>query len=907
MAEIRLKQLNKPELSGFIFDAIYGSGLSVGGSIIPSTGGSYDLGSPSQRWSEIYSSGNIGLLEGGGIYFGDSFLTVSGSSLLLDGSPISGGGGEGFGIVGDAGPSGATGASGLMGPTGISITGVSGVGSGLYGGFTQAVFLLSDGSFSDALDLPSGRIGPSGATGVIGPTGAVGAQGLMGGFLFEFQAASGLYSGEGNPIAPVDGFAGYNPSLTLLRGFTYNFGYGGLAVTSVDLDGILIPTNYFSNGDYLRFSLFSSATSGGRYTSGEGFPAGLPGLSGTQLSLDQLFISSEYSLYKDSLSASIKYSSDSGFKYGFERMDYTTDASSTPKEIFVLGVLNIIDHAPTGPAGPSGSVGLQGEQGNVGPSGSGATGPSGVAGPAGAEGVQGVDGPTGPSGAQGIQGIPGPSGAIGPTGTQGPIGTGMQGAAGPAGDRYKTTFQVNTTAIDKNGTDCTACLFTLEDEIELVSNDLKNFSYTSSQRLLFAVTQQTGKYFAGRVKTYNEQNGQLIIKVVEPYSLPSGYIFGQPYFDAFAFAYAIDVNVDAIQGPIGLSGVAGPSGATGPTGPSGATGLPGTITNNFFGEWSAASGYSSSDIVSNSGSSYISLTSNINSNPYTGANDWRVLALRGEVGPSGATGATGSTGQTGSIGPIGTGVNVTGFHYSGENSGYVVFDLSNGSGIGPVLLPSGATGVTGATGATGPAGPSGAAGPSGHAGSITNNFSGEWSGIYSYLDSDVVSLSGSSYVSIANSLNINPSTGTAHWRTLALKGGVGATGPTGEVAFNLGTGIRLLNSYVNNYFDFNEKTAQECVITGNNVYVNFSGHCATGETVLLKIKHSGIDDILDENRITDNPFFWDNMIYWPYNTPPMFTTTSGNSNMFTFVRFRDKGTGAGDKVYLGTYAPEYYI
>lgn len=84
---------------------------------------------------------------------------------------------------------------------------------------------------------------------------------------------------------------------------------------------------------------------------------------------------------------------------------------------------------------------------------------------------------------------------------------------------------------------------------------------------------------------------------------------------------------------------------------------------------------------------------------------------------------------------------------------------------------------------------------------------------------------------------MDPSTGINHWRLLASKGGIG---PTGKVSFNLNSGVRLLNSDIYNYIDFGQKTAYECVITGNDVYISFSGvNCNIGETTLLKIKHSG--------------------------------------------------------------------
>ncbi len=88
----------------------------------------------------------------------------------------------------------------------------------------------------------------------------------------------------------------------------------------------------------------------------------------------------------------------------------------------------------TGPQGPQGPSGAQGIPGDVGPTGAGATGPQGPSGPTGPEGATGPSGPPGPASAvAGPSGPTGPSGA-GATGPQGPAGsTGPTGPSGPSG------------------------------------------------------------------------------------------------------------------------------------------------------------------------------------------------------------------------------------------------------------------------------------------------------------------------------------------------------------------------------------------------------------------------------------------------------------------------------------------
>jgi len=65
-------------------DLIYFLGR-IATSFLPNVTETYDLGSPTQRWKDLYVSSNS-------IYMGANQLTVSGGQLLLNGSPVGGGG-----------------------------------------------------------------------------------------------------------------------------------------------------------------------------------------------------------------------------------------------------------------------------------------------------------------------------------------------------------------------------------------------------------------------------------------------------------------------------------------------------------------------------------------------------------------------------------------------------------------------------------------------------------------------------------------------------------------------------------------------------------------------------------------------------------------------------------------------
>jgi Collagen triple helix repeat (20 copies) len=92
------------------------------------------------------------------------------------------------------------------------------------------------------------------------------------------------------------------------------------------------------------------------------------------------------------------------------------------------------------------------------------------------------------------------------------------------------------------------------------------------------------------------------------------------------------------SGPQGLQGVQGPKGDTGTQGPQGpigqpgATGPPGPVGAVWKGAWNTTTAYVPQDVVSRSGSSYICLQPNTNSDPLTNSTNWQLMAAAGAPG-----------------------------------------------------------------------------------------------------------------------------------------------------------------------------------------------------------------------------------------------------------------------------------
>jgi hypothetical protein len=97
------------------------------------------------------------------------------------------------------------------------------------------------------------------------------------------------------------------------------------------------------------------------------------------------------------------------------------------------------------------------------------------------------------------------------------------------------------------------------------------------------------------------------------------------------------------QGSTGLTGATGQKGSTGFTGSTGATGQ----GFEYEGNWDNATTYQPYDVVTYTGSAWITPTTSLNEVPGVAGN-WYIFVNAGEQGSTGATGATGLKGATGS-------------------------------------------------------------------------------------------------------------------------------------------------------------------------------------------------------------------------------------------------------------------
>ena len=127
----------------------------------------------------------------------------------------------------------------------------------------------------------------------------------------------------------------------------------------------------------------------------------------------------------------------------------------------------------------------------------------------------------------------------------------------------------------------------------------------------------------------------------------------------------VDHSAAPVDGEQTTKGEPGPSGPAGPVGPAGPPGPPGKdgAVYEYRGAWSASVPYSTGDVVSYVGASYVAADGVIGTAP-PGA-PWGRLAAQGSpgatgpAGPKGDTGAAGAPGATGPAGPPGEGGGLT--------------------------------------------------------------------------------------------------------------------------------------------------------------------------------------------------------------------------------------------------------
>ena len=247
-------------------------------------------------------------------------------------------------------------------------------------------------------------------------------------------------------------------------------------------------------------------------------------------------------------------------------------------------------------------------------------------------------------------------------------------------------------------------------------------------------------------------------------------------------------------GPAGPAGPVGPIGAMGAAGPAGPAGAPGL---SFQGAYAAGSTYALNDVVTYSGSSFVSLTGGNRGNTPGLTAQWAVLAQ----------GGTGSGGSGGAVGLAYQGTYASATNYASndvvtyQGSSYVsliVANHGNTPGLSPgqwgvlalgavgIQGPAGPAGAPGSQGLTGPPGPTGAAGPTGATGAAGAAglpglvYQGTYASAMNYALGDVVLWQGSSYASLLNGNHGNtPSTSPGQWGVLTAQGPAGPTGVQG--------------------------------------------------------------------------------------------------------------------------------
>lgn len=353
-------------------------------------------------------------------------------------------------------------------------------------------------------------------------------------------------------------------------------------------------------------------------------------------------------------------------------------------------------------------------------------------------------------------------------------------------------------------------------------------------------------------------------------------------------------------GPAGIQGPVGPSGLVGPSGGIGPQGLPG-----------------------NPGADVIGYT-------YSGSGSAIFIQFQMANGiqqpwiPLPQGGPSGQAGPPGSISNHFSGNFNTGFVYNNDNIVYYggssyVNTGSTISGITPpsapwqILVQSGAIGATGATGAMGATGP---------AGSISNHFSGTYSGIYNYPPDTIVLYSGTSFVNTGLSSISGVSPTGAPWQILA-SGSIGPIGPSGvpgplrpQNFFSLvyGNGIGSQSSGVTldpAFYDMYSLQISSGISGGaagvNPVAITISGNdFATGQSIIIKIRNMNVP----QNNGTSSQLF--NLqsvsvngsgvnIKWPANQYSF--PNSGSANIYTILRFPDE---TGSASFYGTYSNPYF-
>lgn len=191
---------------------------NVTSSVVPIADITYDLGTVTNRWRDLYLSGNS-------LHLGNAVITATGNAIILPaGTVINGESFGATGATGPAGPIGLTGATGIQGNVGL--TGATGI---------------------------QGATGANGAAGTVGATGATGAPGSPGpaGAGYDVTTTSTGYfaisagTTAQRPVSPPNGAVRYNSTTGFAEVYTPS-GWGSFGAQPPVISGVS-PATY--NGD----------------------------------------------------------------------------------------------------------------------------------------------------------------------------------------------------------------------------------------------------------------------------------------------------------------------------------------------------------------------------------------------------------------------------------------------------------------------------------------------------------------------------------------------------------------------------------------------------------------------------------------------------------------------------------
>ena len=559
------------------------------------------------------------------------------------------------GPIGPQGPSGEVGPTGPIGPsgaTGISVTGVSGSGTGAY-------FLLGNGSTVGPVNIQ----GPSGATGPTGPQGSQGIQGIQG----------------------VTGATG-------ATGATGPSGATGVSITGVSGSGT--GAYFFLNNGSLVGPINIQGPSGNTGPTGPTGPQGSQGIQGPSGATGVTGSTGATGPQGSTGPTGVSITGVTGSGTGA----YFLLNNSTS-----IGPINI--QGPSGNTGHAGQQGQQGIQGIQGPSGAtgvtGATGPQGSIGPTGPTGVSitgvsgsgtgayfllnnsstigpiNIQGPSGNTGHAGQQGEQGVQGSTGPTGPTGPAGS--QGNVGhPGGESH--IFKFSTSTIDSDPGlgrirlnhstySSTTSLYVDDNDLggDSISVWISTLDDVIGSRIRIFSKSNPSKWITFRITSVNNvQSGYTKINV---YFLDNSEFFSDEEEIVFTFA-------PAAEGPTGPAGAQGPAGATGVAGAQGAQGTAGAV---------GATGISITGVTGAGAAVYFQLNNSTSIGPIN------ILGPSGQSGISGQQGSQGIQGSTGPTGPTGPAGSQGSLGHPGGESYVFKFSTSivdDDPGIGTIRFSS---------------------------------------------------------------------------------------------------------------------------------------------------------------------------------------------------------------------------